>query len=165
MIRNINGKYSRLLSDNNLVGPITPTGGTILNAVFLNPNELPSPNVCHLRTLIEKSGTTNAFIFRFYWNTTKTIGGATLLGSYAMPAAAIGTISLSRRIFFNTSTTARMLNPSYSAQTNDIQDLPTTISTITVSNWLANGGYFFVYCDASPGAVDTITGIYLSIEV
>jgi hypothetical protein len=82
-----------------------------------------------------------------------------------MPAAAIGCISLSKRIFFDTSTTARMANPSYSGLTNDLQDLPTTISTITVSNWLANGGYFFVYCDPSPGAVDTITGIYLSIEV
>lgn len=165
MIRKVNTKYSRLLSDNNLVGPDTPTGGTILNSVFLNPNELPSPNVCHLRTLIEKNGTTNAFILRLYWNTTKTISGATLLGSYAMPAAAIGCISFTRRIFFNSSTTARMANPNYSASTSDIQDLPTTISTITVSNWLSNGGYFFVYCDPSPSAVDTITGIYLSIEV
>lgn len=165
MIRNINGKYSRLLSDNNLVGPITPTGGTILNAVFLNPNELSSPNVCQLRSVIQKSGTTNSFIFRFYWNTTKTFAGATLLGSYAMPAAAIGYISITRRIFFNSATTARMANPNYSGSTTDIQDLPTTISTVTVSNWLSNGGYFFVYCDASPGAVDTVTGVYLSIEV
>lgn len=165
MIRNINTISSRPLSDNYSISYEVPTTTKILNRVFFDANELSAPNVYAFRSVILKSGTTNSYVFRLYWNTTLSTTGATLLASYELPATNIRYISINRKIFFDTSTTAQIMNPSYSASTTDIGDFPTTLSSVSVSNWLSTAGYFFISCDASPSGVDSIKGLYLSIEV
>ncbi len=164
MIRKINPIFARPLSENNIEPYVVPTGVTYLNKIIVDANELSSPNVYTLRSVILKSGTTNSYTFRLYWNTTVTTAGATLLASYTLPATTIQYIAIARYLYFDTNSTLQIMNPNYTAAASDIGDFPTTASTITVSNWLSNSGYFFVSCDAAPSGVDSVGSTYLSIE-
>lgn len=163
MIRKINGKRVRILSDGTQTRFIIPTGNTILNDVIISANELKSPDTLTLRSAVLKSGTTNTLTMRLYWNTTLSTVGATQLGLYGI-AASTQYVQFYRRIFFSDNSTGLMMDTVFNA-TNDMGDYATTISTVSISNWLSTTGYFFISIDGVGGATDEVSGVYLSLEI
>lgn len=163
MIRKINGKRVRILSDGVQTRFIIPTGNTIINDVIISANELKSPDTLTLRSAVLKSGTTNTLTMRLYWNTTVSTVGATQLGLYGI-AASTRYVQFYRRIFFSDNSTGIMMNTGFNA-TNDMGDYGTTISTVSISNWLSTTGYFFITIDGVGGATDEVSGVYLSLEI
>lgn len=163
MIRKINGKRVRILSDGVQTRFIIPTGNTIINDVIISANELKSPDTLTLRSAVLKSGTTNTLTMRLYWNTTLSTVGATQLGLYGI-AASTQYVQFYRRIFFSDNSTGIMMNTGFNA-TNDMGDYGTTISTVSISNWLSTTGYFFITIDGVGGATDEVSGVYLSLEI
>lgn len=163
MIKKINTKQLRPDSSINLSGPLIPTSNLILNDVFFAGGVLSAPNVYTIRCGIFKNGTSDQTPFGLYWNTTLTFGGATLLSSFGIPVSSIQYYSCIRRIYFDSTSTAKILNPSFSGATD--QGTSTGIlSTITITDWLTTSGYFFVGVTGSPSFTNSVGGLFLTFE-
>ena len=163
MIRKINGKRVRILSEGSQSRFEVPTGNTIINSVLISANELKSPDTLIIRAAVLKSGTTNTLTMRLYWNTTTSTVGATQLGLYGI-GASTQYVQFYRRIFFSDNSTGIMMNTSFNSLT-DMGDYGTTISTVSISNWLSTTGYFFISIDGVGGATDQVSNVYISLEI
>ncbi len=174
MIRTINNRNLRIISNGNLLNVGAPTQSKIFttsinNSYISNGFGTPDfaklvPDVITFRSSFTKTGTASGVTFRLYWNTSLSTSGATQLATFQITNT-ITHVNFHRRIFFTNSNTARLMNTTYDS-TTDIGDYNTTLSTVTISNWTTQEGYFFFACDAvSPFATDTLSQIYFSAEI
>lgn len=164
MIRKINGEFTRIVSGTAESGLILPTALTLMNYIFIAGNVIKVGDVLTLRAAILKTGTTNSYVIRLYWNTLYTTSGATQLGVYTIPTTARH-VQFYRRIHFSSSSAGKSLNTTFNTQ-NDMGDSATTMSTTSITNWLTSDGFFFLTVDAGGARLtDSIQTIYLSGEI
>ena len=173
MIRNVNGRYVRIIGDCQLTNAGSPTQSLYLSSIpnssISNGSGDPNfgellPDVIVFRALFTKTGTSSALTIRFYWNTTVNVLGATQLAIFQTLNTSTY-IQFSRKIFFEFGDTARIMNVTYDSN-GDVGDFPTTHSRINIPNWSTQTGFFFLTCDAvSPFATDVIKNVYFSAEI
>lgn len=135
---------------------------TILGAVTITPDYLVSGAIITVHNGIIKSGTTDAFTIKLYWNSTLNISGALQMGTYSVVAANVSP-GLFRRFVFDSATTAKGMI-STASFTNDAGDIATTVASYTFSSWLINGGHFFITGLRTSGT-ETLQIVKMSIEV
>jgi len=173
MIRNVNGRYVRILGNFGLVDAGPPTQLLYLNSIpnssisngFGTPNfgKL-LPDVIVFRALFTKTGTTSGLTIRLYWNTAVDVNGATQLATFQTLNTSTY-IQFSRKIFFEFGDTARIMNFTYDSN-DDVGDFSTTHSRINIPNWSTQTGFFFLTCDSvGPFATDVIKKVYFSAEI
>ena len=163
MIKKINNKKVRLTSDGSLTNEVVPTSLTYLNSVLVNANTIKPPDTIFIRSKISKSGTTDPFTLRLYWNTGVTVSAAVQLATVTL-LATNRTLDLNRRIFFSDNNNGRMFSTTQNVVT-DFGGSTSALSLVTITDWLTTDGYFFMTCDAVAGGVDSIIGINLSLEI
>ena len=162
MIRKINSSYVRVPSSTIDGNFVTPTATTTCGFVQINPNQFKLADTVVIRAALLKSGTTNSYDMKLYWNTGTTITGASLLGSYTIPATT-RYVQFSRRIWFYQTNSLFVINPS-SSQLSDV-DQPATTTIGIPSFDISKLGYFLISITASPSGTDKIKMLYLSLSV
>jgi hypothetical protein len=135
---------------------------SILGSVAIAPDYLVSGAIITTTNGIIKSGTTDAFTIKLYWNTSASLSGALQMGTYSVVAANTSP-NLFRRFVFDSATTAKGMASTFSA-TNDSGDIATTVASYTFSSWLINGGYFFITGLRTSGT-ETLQLVKMTIEV
>lgn len=135
---------------------------TILGSVVIAPDYLVSGAIITIHNSMIKSGTTDAFTIKLYWNATQSLSGALQMGTYSVVAANVSP-GLFRRFVFDSATTAKGMISTASFN-NDIGDIATTVASYTFSSWLINGGYFFITGLRTSGT-ETLQLVKMSIEV
>jgi hypothetical protein len=168
MIRRINGINLRVPSRTSLgasigLASVSP-GDVIANEIYVKADTLKTGDVIRLRTSWTKTGTTNDATFKFYWNSSLSTSGATLLGTYTL-AAANRMISWNRSLCFLSPSSAIVVIPSTSLSSSD-GDQALTLSTLSVTNWITTNGYFFTTVTTQNlGLVDSVNCLYISLEL
>ena len=173
MIRNVNGRYVRILGDCELTDAGSPTQSLYLNSIpnssisngFGTPNfSKLLPDVIVFRALFTKTGTTSGLTIRLYWNTAVDVNSAIQLATFQTINTSTY-IQFSRKIFFEFADTARIMNVTYNSL-DDVGDFATIHSRINIPNWSTQTGFFFLTCDqVSPFATDVIKNVYFSAEI
>ena len=159
--RKKNGIYLRIPAATSSIA-YTCSSETVLGSVTLAPDYLVSGAIITTTNGIIKSGATDAFTIKLYFNTTQSLSGALQMGTYSVVAANTSP-NLFRRFVFDSATTAKGMASTFSA-TNDAGDIATTVASYTFSSWLINGGYFFITGLRTSGT-ETLQLVKMTIEV
>lgn len=167
MIRKVNGVYVRPdcgLTQSDTISLSGAAVDFITNYIFMEADQFKTGDIIRLRTFWNKTGTTDSATLRFYFNTSLSTTGATQLGVYTFPAAN-RSVGLNRKICFLSPSSGVIISTSFNVANSD-GDYATTISTVSISNWLTSSGYFFVTVNR-PGLrlVDSVSCLYLSLEL
>lgn len=168
MIRRINGVNLRrpsglTASSFSSLFSVTP-GDNILNHVFVTANTFTTGDIIFLRTSFIKSGSTDSYTIRFWWNSSLSTSGATQLGVYTNPA---GTrqANINRKICFLSPSSGIVINTTTSIAGSS-GDFAITLSTVSITNWLTTDGYFFVtHSQVNLRVSDSVYCLYLSLEI
>lgn len=167
MIRRINGVNLRRPSGltasslTSLTG--VAAGDNILNHVFVTANTFTTGDIILLITSFIKSGSTDSYTIRFWWNSSLSTSGATQLGVYTNPA---GTrqANINRKICFLSPSSGIVINTTTSIAGSS-GDFAITLSTVSITNWLTTDGYFFVtHSQVLVRTTDSVYCLYLSLE-
>jgi hypothetical protein len=166
MIRKINGQQLRIPSGAAPETAVTPAVAApfiMTNTCSIQANKLSPGDTLIIRAAIRKTGTSNSFTLRVYWNTTVTTSGATQLALYTISASTLY-FQFHRKIHFQSNNVAKIMNTAFNA-INDGGDQATTISSVSIANWLSTSGVFFMEIQTGVRATDTIRSLYITVEV
>lgn len=168
MIRKVNDIYLRpecglTQSDTISLFNLTP-GDYIANHILVGADQFKTGDIVRLRTCWTKTGTNDAATIRFYYNTSLSTTGATQLAIYTF-AAGNRSIHINRKICFLSPSSGVIMSTSYNGPSSD-GDFATTISTVSITNWLTTSGYFFTtVAQTNARFTDSVACLYMSIEV
>ena len=111
---------------------------------------------------IIKSGASSTFTIKLYFNTSVSLTGALLMGTYSVVAANTSP-TIYRTFVFDSATTAKGLLSTASSSA-DTATVNNTSASYTFTSWLANGGTFFITGLRLTGT-ETLQNVKMTIEV
>ena len=163
MIRKRSGKLLRMAQNGTIGTSFDCATETIIGSVDLPADFLISGAIILIRGHFIKTGTTSQITLKLYFNTTESLSGALLLATGGSPSTTDLSPYIYRVFCFDSSTTAKGMNPT-SINFNDTLITTTTVSSFSFSSWLVNGGKFFITGLRAAGT-DTIKSLGVTIEV
>ena len=135
---------------------------TFLVTMDLPANYLESGAIITIASGIIKSGASSTFTIKLYFNTSVSLTGALLMGTYSVVAANTSP-TIYRTFVFDSATTAKGLLSTASSSA-DTATVNNTSASYTFTSWLANGGTFFITGLRLTGT-ETLQNVKMTIEV
>ena len=135
---------------------------TFLVTMDLPANYLESGAIITIASGIIKSGASSTFTIKLYFNTSVSLTGALLMGTYSVVAANTSP-TIYRTFVFDSATTAKGLLSTASSSA-DTATVNNTSASYTFTSWLANGGVFFITGLRLTGT-ETLQNVKMTIEV
>jgi hypothetical protein len=136
---------------------------TIIGSVDLPADFLISGAIILIRANFIKTGTSSQITLKLYFNTTESLSGALLLATGGSPTTTDLSPYIYRTFCFDSSTTAKGMNSTFNSFF-DYGESSTTVVSFSFTNWLVNGGKFFITGIRGAGT-DTIQSLGITIEV
>jgi hypothetical protein len=136
---------------------------TIIGSVDLPADFLISGAIILIRANFIKTGTSSQITLKLYFNTTESLSGALLLATGGSPTTTDLSPYIYRTFCFDSSTTAKGMNSTFNSFF-DYGESSTTVVSFSFTNWLVNGGKFFITGIRAAGT-DTIQSLGITIEV
>jgi hypothetical protein len=163
MIRKRNGKLLRMAQNGTIGTSFACATETIIGSVDLPADFLISGAIILIRANFIKTGTSSQITLKLYFNTTESLSGALLLATGGSPTTTDLSPYIYRTFCFDSSTTAKGMNSTFNSFF-DYGESSTTVVSFSFTNWLVNGGKFFITGIRAAGT-DTIQSLGITIEV
>jgi hypothetical protein len=163
MIRKRNGKLLRMAQNGTIGTSFACATETIIGSVDLPADFLISGAIILIRANFIKTGTSSQITLKLYFNTTESLSGALLLATGGSPTTTDLSPYIYRTFCFDSSTTAKGMNSTFNSFF-DYGESSTTVVSFSFTNWLVNGGKFFITGIRGAGT-DTIQSLGITIEV
>lgn len=163
MIRKRNGKLLRMAQNGTIGTSFACATETIIGSVNLPADFLISGAIILIRANFIKTGTSSQITLKLYFNTTESLSGALLLATGGSPTTTDLSPYIYRTFCFDSSTTAKGMNSTFNSFF-DYGESSTTVVSFSFTNWLVNGGKFFITGIRAAGT-DTIQSLGITIEV
>lgn len=157
-----NGINLRMISNFGLGNAVACSTETFLVTVDLPANYLESGAIITIASGIIKSGASSTFTIKLYFNTSVSLTGALLMGTYSVVAANTSP-TIYRTFVFDSATTAKGLLSTANSSA-DTATVSSTSESYTFTSWLANGGTFFITGLRLTGT-ETLQNVKMTIEV
>jgi hypothetical protein len=163
MIRKRNGKLLRMAQNGTIGTSFACATETIIGSVNLPADFLISGAIILIRANFIKTGTSSQITLKLYFNTTESLSGALLLATGGSPTTTDLSPYIYRTFCFDSSTTAKGMDSTFNSFF-DYGESSTTVASFSFTNWLVNGGKFFITGIRAAGT-DTIQSLGITIEV
>jgi len=164
MIRKLNNKNLKLIGNGADSISSNSTSLTLLRSLLVPANSIKQFDVVRFTAFFRKSGTSSNNTIYLYWNTSASLTGAVLLGSYQITAASLIRYALvNRSAVFATSSIAQILDTS-TLTVNDFGDYAGGTSNVSI-NTAADGYLIAAALGSTARLVDNITCSFIFIEI
>lgn len=163
MIRKYKNREIRPIGDGNDSGAISVTVDTIIRSVAVAGDVFESGDIITVRALLRKTTSYGGYTIKLWHNSTASLTGADLLGTFACDIDD-STPIIYRRLAIGDSEACRCFNVTTSAS-NDLGESSSAISTPDLS--YSSNGYYIISVKSTVAnrTNDTITCSYLTIEI
>lgn len=165
MIRKINGVNVRNFDYSNAA--VSHTGNTIqtkLMSVLIPANTFKNGDLIDIEGVFYKTGTAGTYTYRFYWNTTDTITGATLVATRSIGATNIfasGSRRLSIRVADGSGSAPNIGTHVISATTGLVTEYSSNNQSDLALNWTVDS--YLMTSITLGNAGDTVTQLSFKI--
>lgn len=135
------------------------TTNTMLMSSHFSPTDFATGNIIELIGRVVKTGINNIGTMRYYYNTTNSLSGATLLGTLASTIGSQLFFAKTQVIKVKSSTLLEVLNPTISTSSDESNLAVGTISDLSIS--VGSGGYFMMAYQCTSGSDSAAGHIFI----